>query len=59
MKVISNVLLLLGVLLLLLAVAGGLSANPSRVFNIKITTAVLFANTFFLLAILSKQCDKK
>jgi hypothetical protein len=58
MKIAQNVLLGIGVLLLVLAMAGGFSANPSRVFNIKITTVVLFANTAFLLAIIAKLFEK-
>ena len=49
----------IGILLLFVAVAGILSANPSRVDHIKVTTVVLGADTLFLLAILSKLLEKK
>ena len=59
MKIAFNILFVVGVLLLLVAIAGIFSANPSRVLNIKITSMVLFANTAFLLVILMKMFDKK
>ena len=59
MKTLSTILVVVGVVLLLVAVVGGVSANPSRVFHIKISSVILVANTAFLLAILAKMCDKK
>jgi hypothetical protein len=59
MKALPNVLAGVGILMLVVAVAGIFSANPSRVDHIKVTTIVLGANTFFLLAILGRLNCKK
>jgi len=59
MKMMPNILAGIGILMLIVAAAGIFSANPSRVDHIKVTTIVLGANTFFLLAIFKKLCDKK
>jgi hypothetical protein len=59
MKVMPNVLTGIGIVMLVVAVAGIFSANPSRVDHIKVTTVVLGADTLFLLAILAKLFDKK
>lgn len=58
MKIIPKVLIGIGILMLIVAVAGIFSANPSRVFHIKITTVVLGADTLLLLAILAKLFEK-
>ncbi|MBN1913437.1 MAG: hypothetical protein JW788_03460 [Candidatus Omnitrophica bacterium] len=59
MKKIPELLATLGIILLLLALVGRFLGNPARVAYIRITTVVLFANTAFLLAILSKLLEKK
>ena len=59
MKIVSNGLIAVGVLALVVAVAGIFSANPSRVDHIKVTTVVLGADTLFLLAIIIKLCCKE
>lgn len=61
MKMVPKILAAIGLLMLVVALAGVFSANPSRVDHIKVTTIVLGANTLFLLAILGKLCccDKK
>jgi len=62
MKAIPKILVGIGLLMLIVAIAGIFSGNPSRVDHIKVTTVVLGADTLFLLAILGKLfccCEKK
>jgi hypothetical protein len=48
-----------GLGVLIYTAAGILSANPSRVNNVQVSTMLIFTNTLFLLALLAKVYTNK
>jgi uncharacterized membrane protein len=59
MKMLPNILAVIGLLLLLVTLVGKFAGNPNTVMHYKLTSIVLLANTAFLLAILAKLSEKK
>ena len=59
MRILFNVLVVAGGLLLLGAVAGRFMGHPNVVVGLKVMNVVLLANTVLLLAIIIKLSEKK
>jgi hypothetical protein len=59
MKIVANILIILGLALLALLIVGRLVGNPQVVMGKSIIRLALLDNTIFLLAILAKLLEKK
>ena len=59
MKTLEKVLLVAGLILLALAAFSKLFGRPQIAMGVRIISLIILANTCFLLAILSKICEKK
>ncbi|MDD2752810.1 MAG: hypothetical protein PHN59_06725 [Candidatus Omnitrophica bacterium] len=59
MKTLEKVLLVAGLILLALAAFSKLFGRPQIAMGVRIISLIILANTCFLLAVLSKICEKK
>ncbi len=59
MKALEKVLLVVGLILLVLAAYSKFFGRPQITMGVRIISLIILANTCFLLAVLSKICEKK
>jgi hypothetical protein len=59
MKIITNILIILGVLLLIIAGLGKFLGRPHLAQGVRLISLIILANTAFLIAILIKLTEKK
>ena len=59
MKALEKLLLVVGLLLLALAAYSKLFGRPQIAMGVRIISLIILANTCFILAMLSKLCEKK
>lgn len=59
MKVIGNILVIVGILALIGAVGGHFIGRPQIVMGFKVMNIILIANSVLLIAILLKLSEKK
>ena len=59
MRLLEKCLVVLGFLLLIIAALNKLFGRPHIASGVRLISLIILANTAFLLAILSKFCEKK
>jgi hypothetical protein len=58
-KILTNTLAVLGLIVLLVAIGGRLIGNPSLVYGLRVINVIIVANTLLLLAVLNKLILEK
>lgn len=59
MKMLSNILVVIGLVLLVIAVVGKFIGDPHMVIHMRLVTVIVVANTALLLAIITRCTEKK